>query len=64
MASYSTNGQLVVEVPLKSDQKSITQNWTALSTHGKISLNCSVPKGIDPSKVSVTCSDRDLIIKA
>jgi HSP20 family molecular chaperone IbpA len=64
MASYYTNGQLVVEVPLKSEQKSITQNLTPQITDGKISLNCSVPKGIDPSKVSVTCSDRDLIIKA
>ena len=65
LASYFTNGQLVVEVPLKSEEKSlaITQDLTPQVTNGQLSLKCAVPKGIDPTKISVTCKDRDLIIK-
>lgn len=61
-------GQLVVEVPLKEEgqiQEDLFPRIVDKPEGGKqMSMKCSVPQGVDPTKISVTCKDRDLIIKA
>lgn len=73
LVSFMTrNGHLVVEVPLKVETQSAVTNTDDLfpklveSNDGKkyVTMNCSVPTNIDPSKLTVTCKDRDIIIKA
>ena len=71
LVSFYAGGQLVIEVPLKNEQSSlaISQELCPQIIDGRdgskqVALKCSVPKGIDPSKITVTCKDRDLIIKA
>ena len=68
LVSFVTrNGQLIIEAPLKHQQKNneMSEFLPKISEDGKsFSLNLSLPKNIDPAKVSVTCKDRDLIIKA
>ena len=65
----ASNGQLVVEVPLKFDEDRIKLNNEDNSPRivdggKKVEMNFTVPANIDPSKIKVTCKDRDLIIQA
>ena len=72
MVSFITgNGKLVVEIPLKEAQ--VHQNTLADDfpriVEGKdgsksVNLKFSVPANIDPSKIQVTCKDRDVIVQA
>jgi HSP20 family molecular chaperone IbpA len=70
LSSFVAGGQLVVEVPLRVER--LAQPGEDLFPHvvdnkdgtKSVQMKCSVPLGIDPSKVHVTCKDRDLIIKA
>jgi len=69
LVSFVTrNGKLVIEAPLKQQQlkkNEVSEFLPKVSDDGKsISLNFSLPQNIDPSKVSITCKDRDIIIKA
>lgn len=66
LVSFFAGGQLVIEVPLKEDKPEdlfpkIIDNKDGTK---QLALNCSIPQGIDPSKVHVTCKDRDIIVKA
>ena len=66
------NGTLVIEVPLKNEKQQVEDDFEDLmprtvdtNNGGKqMQMKCTLPKGFDPSKLSVTCKDRDLIIKA
>ena len=72
LVSFVTKqGQLVVEIPLKIEeqQKGTSDDLFPKIVDSKdggkqVTMNCSIPKNVDPSKLSVTCKDRDLIIKA
>jgi HSP20 family molecular chaperone IbpA len=69
MVSFVTsNGQLVVEVPLKREEKSLLSEKVQIVDGEKgaksVQLNIELPEKMDPAKVSVTCKDRDLIIKS
>ena len=72
LVSFVTRqGQLVVEIPLKKEdqQKNVTDDLFPKIVDSKdggkhVTMKCSIPKNVDPSKLSVTCKDRDLIIKA
>lgn len=70
MASFlASNGQLVIEVPLKFDEERIKlnneDNSPRIIDGGKtVEMNFTVPANIDPTKIKVTCKDRDLIIQA
>lgn len=67
IASFITsNGQLVIEAPIKQQRNNeVEEFFPQLSNDGKqVSFNFSLPKNIDASKVSVTCKDRDIIVKA
>ena len=72
LVSFVTKqGQLVVEIPLKiEDQEKSTEDdlfpkIIDSKEGGKlVTMKCSIPKNVDPSKLSVTCKDRDLVIKA
>jgi HSP20 family molecular chaperone IbpA len=73
LRSFFAGKHLVVELPLKQKELGTNEedqeDWFPQIVDGdsgtkKVSLNTFVPKGIDPSKMSVTCKDRDLIIKA
>lgn len=68
LASFvASNGKLVIEAPLLRKNLSLNSdiNFAKFSDDGKsVSLNFSLPERIDPSKISVTCKDRDIIIKA
>lgn len=75
LASFVTaNGTLVVEVPLKESERrarSINNKFDVVprivdAADGKknVAMNISLPEHVDPSKISVTCKDRDLIVKA
>lgn len=69
LASFYAGGHLVIEVPLKYVQKHVDEDLfprivDLIDGHKQIQMTCAVPPGIDHSKVSVTCKDRDLIIKA
>lgn len=71
MVSFVTGeGRLVVEFPLKLEEKKNVSNNESLPViaeeNGKkhVKVNFEVPNGIDPSKISVSCKDRDLIVQA
>jgi HSP20 family molecular chaperone IbpA len=73
-ASFITsNGVLVVEVPLKETQQpqlngvkcdALPRIVEGSDGAKSVSVNLALPKSIDPAKLTVTCKDRDLIIKA
>jgi HSP20 family molecular chaperone IbpA len=73
VASFVTsNGQLVIDVPLKSAGSSFPgvggaggEFFPKISEDGKsMSLEFNMPDKVDPAKINVTCKDRELIIKA
>lgn len=66
MACFFAGGHLVIEVPLlKETTEDLFPRITeTIDGNKSISMTCAVPNGIHPSNVSVTCKDRDLIIKA
>lgn len=64
LVSFVTrHGKLVVEVPLKAEKQQ-REDLLPIVENNQVHMSCSLPKNIDPSKISVTCKDRDLIIKA
>lgn len=71
MVSFVTgDGRLVVEFPMKREEKK-KSGGDLLPTivdaeNGKklVKMNFDVPETIDPSKIKVTCKDRDLIVQA
>lgn len=75
MVSFVTGeGRLVIEFPIKRDEKKAANNNNDVSNslpviaeeNGKklVKVNFDVPEGIDPNKITVTCKDRDLIVQA
>lgn len=65
LVSFVTRlGQLVVEMPLKESRQSERNDLLPMIEGNQVKMQCSLPKGIDPEKISVTCKDQDLIIKA
>lgn len=72
LVSFVTRqGHIVIEMPLKVEDQSLTLDEDLFpkiidSKDGgkQVTMKCSLPKNVDPSKLSVTCKDRDLIIKA
>jgi HSP20 family molecular chaperone IbpA len=85
LVSFMTsNGQLVVEIPLKPSEEELKRQQQLSNSYGstyssainfpqivdgengqkQVLVNMTLPKDIDPSKVSVTCKDRDLIVQA
>jgi HSP20 family molecular chaperone IbpA len=69
MVSFVTPlGQMVIEVPLKRErlgrEEDLFPQIVDRPEGGKqVTMSCSIPQGVDPTKLSVTCKDRDLIIK-
>lgn len=73
MVSFLTsNGQLIIEVPLKLDEAKSNERSEDFfprivdSENGRknVEMSLFIPNNIDPSKVKITCKDRDLIIQA
>jgi HSP20 family molecular chaperone IbpA len=67
LVSFMTsNGNLVIEIPLKQDEKTKTQNdlFPKISDDKtNVSMNLVLPDNLDPSKLNVVCKDRQLIVK-
>ncbi|CAF0703130.1 unnamed protein product [Brachionus calyciflorus] len=69
---FTPNGQLVVEIPIKVDEPRVKFNNEdhfpqVIDTENgakQVQMNFPVPTSIDPSKIKVTCTDRDVIIQA
>jgi len=69
----TTNGKLVIEIPLKEDENKknvAAQEKRKYDLFPRISedktnvtMNLSLPENIDPSKLNVVCKDRQLIVK-
>lgn len=70
MVSFMTrHGQLVIEMPLKETQVHSNTDLFPRIVDGEngtksVAMRFNVPENIDPSKVSVSIKDRDLIVKA
>lgn len=71
MVSFMTkHGQLVIEMPLRETQAHLNTDLfprivDAENGQGKqVQMRFNVPENIDPSKVTVSIKDRDLIVKA
>jgi len=70
LVSFATShGQLVLEVPLKEapmfmNAELFPQVLEEMDGGKVVWMNCTLPHGLDPTKVHVTCKDRDIIIKA
>lgn len=67
MVSFMTsNEHLVIEMPLKRDEKEDESPRLVDDKSGNksVEMNMWLPKKIDPAKVKVTCKDRDLIVQA
>ena len=72
MASImNSKGELVVEIPIKEQSLVKNQRFDLFpkiveSEQGKkmVKMNLSFPENIDPSNLTVTCKEKDLIIKA
>jgi HSP20 family molecular chaperone IbpA len=65
----TSHGQLVLEVPLKEapmfmNAELFPQVLDQMDGTKQVWFNTTLPAGIDPTKVHVTCKDRDIIIKA
>ncbi len=65
LVSFMTsNGRLVIEIPLKNEEKSSSDLFPKISEDNKnISINLSLPECTDPTKINVTCKDRNLVVK-
>ena len=62
----TSNGCLVIEIPLKRNQENKLNNFLIPKlSQDKKSINMSLllPKCADPTKINVTCKDRQLIVK-
>lgn len=69
MVSFVTpTGKLIVEIPQKHEEKVQEEMFPKIVEGEKgmknVHLNIHLPESIDPSKVKVTCKDRDLIVQA
>jgi len=77
MVSFLTsNGQLVVEMPLKESEELVQVGGDqgpislfpriidAENGQKRVEAYFNLPENVDPSKVTVMCKDRDLIVKA
>lgn len=70
MISFFAGKHLVVEIPLKvmKDGEECDDIFPKIvdmpDGTKQMKLHCTVPQGIDPSHLHVTCKDRDLVIKA
>lgn len=71
MISFVTpTGKLVVEIPQRTSQESkVQEDLFPRIVEGEkgaknVQLSMTLPENIDPSKVKVTCKDRDLIVQA
>jgi len=73
LVSFVTRqGNIVIEMPLKVGEEKPASNEDDMfpkiieSKDGdkQIKMKCNLPKNVDPSKLTVTCKDRDVIIKA
>jgi HSP20 family molecular chaperone IbpA len=66
LVSFMTsNGRLVVEIPLRREEKE--DEFPRIKDQNgekSVEMNVWLPKNIDPSKVKVTCKDRDVIVQA
>lgn len=64
----TSNGRLVVEMPLKREKNTSDDLLPKIEEGEKgtknVTMNIWLPKNIDPAKVNVTCKDRDLIVQA
>ena len=61
--SYCNNGQLLVEIPLKSTQDNFLPQ---IENNGKrITMKCTLPlNNVDPKNVSIVCKDGEVLIRA
>lgn len=65
LVSYKVGDRLIVEMPIKQTlKKPDVPHVTGSGENKKVEFNVTLPSNIDPSKVSCTCKDRDVIIKA
>jgi HSP20 family molecular chaperone IbpA len=65
LASFITNnGMLIIEFPIKKALKSVFPKILDVEGKKSVELDLSIPDNVDPNKVSVTCKDRDLIVRA
>jgi HSP20 family molecular chaperone IbpA len=70
LVSFMTrHGQLVIEFPLRETESHLNQDLVprildAPDGSKTVSVRFNVPENIDPSKVTVSIKDRDLIVKA
>jgi HSP20 family molecular chaperone IbpA len=70
MVSFMTrHGQLVIEFPLRETQVHSNSDLFPRIVDGEngvktVAMRFNVPENIDPSKVTVSVKDRDLIVKA
>lgn len=65
LVSFMTGGgKLVIEMPMKREEKEEEFPRIVEEKGGQkaVEMNMVLPKNIDPSKVQVTCKDRDLIV--
>lgn len=61
----TANNKLVVEVPLEEKREGMLPRIVEGEGGTKqLALNLNLPESIDPSKIKVTCKDRDLIVHA
>ena len=60
------DGQLVVDFPVKEEKSNSDLFPVVTEEDGKktVKMHFDLPKSVDPSKVKVTCKDRDLIVQA
>jgi HSP20 family molecular chaperone IbpA len=69
LVSFFTGGQFVIDVPLKEtplfkNSELVPQIIDTMEGGKVVEMTCAIPEGICPTKIHVTCKDRDLIIKA
>ena len=69
MISFVTgDGSLVIEFPFKRQEQTTSDLLPRIVDSGeagkKVELNVAIPQNIDPSKIHVTCKDRDVIVRA
>ena len=59
-----SNGNLVIDIPLKEDEKTKNDLFPKISNDKtNVSMNLALPGNLDPSKLNVICKDRQLIVK-
>jgi len=68
LASFVTNGMMVIEFPIKEEEqterRSLFPKIVEKEGARNVEFELTIPETVDPAKLHVVCKDRDVIVRA